>query len=109
MFLGSEAMDLTVVGLLAAAIGFVGRQFGRAWLVTLAEAILSRKEETKPVTLRGKPVALPWFVALLVSLIPTLLPLIEQAIDALAKRLGREPTDKEIKEVALDVAKGAAK
>lgn len=117
MMTGNAACDIGIVGLVALVLGWIGRHYGFVWLVKLAEAILAQKQQPKPVepekpaedekvvTLAGKPVAVPFWLSLLLSLVPALLPLIEEAIKKLAESLGRDPKPEEVKEVAIKVGK----
>lgn len=120
MMTGNASCDLGIVGLVALVLGWVGRHYGFVWLVKIAEAILAQKQQPKPaepvppvvpgedekiVTLAGKPVAVPFWLSLLLMLVPALLPLIEDALKKLAESLGRDPKPEEIKDVAIKVGK----
>lgn len=52
---------------------------------------------------RLRKVALPFWLTILLQMIPVLKSLVEQALDELARQLGREPTPAEVKEVAAIV------
>lgn len=113
-------IDSALIGALSVALIWVGSRFGLGWVAVLGEFLAKLKPADKPkpaepekalgenvefVALRGKPVALPAFLAFLLTFLPYLIPLVEKALAALAERLGREPKPEEVKEVVLDVVR----
>lgn len=97
---GDATID-SVVLIIAVLAGALGNAFGWPWLVKLADLIKQRDEAAKPTqpddvaTLKGGAVS-PWLLALL----PLLKPLIDAIVEALRKRLGREPTEEEVRDAA---------